>query len=523
MGRGVFRSLFVQLASLSLVSTMSISCTEERRQLKASAEAVADFERLITQLRIRLTEASRVMAANQRSVRACEVAHNSSAHVARLNATERRNQASAGSQEPNGTSIQPNDGNGTAPSTSTDGRQSSGLTQRLWVMVGGLVVTFFLLAGLVKYAWGIYSVKAVLFGILSRMMKEMGILFFMTTLELSDLLTDGLSCFKVISQDSYGSFGYKATYVLFFILGLMAALVSLFFRLQNANAIRLHLRDVEISTHANRDSHNEHSQQRSLAEYEWDLERMSRSLRIYAMDAISVLVEDLPFAVLNLWIIFVLDISDRTIMASLLISCLLLGKKLNCIGKANTTLERRSEIAKIVELLAEKRLQQSLKDWLADAPIDKQARDARVPFLDSDGPIAYSEEENGAITLAVTLLGDFGTELSRDETGQISMPRRIMRERTLQQKVSMLAAAKQTAIGTESFDSIETRVDPTTGKVNGRVTLTVRGATPAEIAAFMLEPQSRFNRSQRSVHDVQAEILEELSKHSIVYFTEVRA
>jgi hypothetical protein len=51
----------------------------------------------------------------------------------------------------------------------------------------------------------------------------------------------------------------------------------------------------------------------------------------------------------------------------------------------------------------------------------------------------------------------------------------------------------------------------------------VRGATPAEIAAFMLEPQSRFNRSQRSVHDVQAEILEELSKHSIVYFTEVRA
>jgi hypothetical protein len=98
-----------------------------------------------------------------------------------------------------------------------------------------------------------------------------------------------------------------------------------------------------------------------------------------------------------------------------------------------------------------------------------------------------------------------------------------MRERTLQQKVSMLAAAKQSAIGTESFDSIETRVDPTTGKVNGRVTLTVRGATPAEIAAFMLEPQSRFNRSQRSVHDGQAEILEESSKHSIVYFTEVRA
>ena len=76
----------------------------------------------------------------------------------------------------------------------------------------------------------------------------------------------------------------------------------------------------------------------------WEHEKIPRDLQECGLVLLTLVCEDLPFAVLSSILVFHSDVSDKLVLLSLLISMLMVGVKIFSIPKCVHLLKRQTEL-----------------------------------------------------------------------------------------------------------------------------------------------------------------------------------
>ncbi len=166
------------------------------------------------------------------------------------------------------------------------------------------------------------------------------------------------------------------------------------------------------------------------------------------------------------------------VIASLLITVLLIGLKLGSLKEVITVLHRQKELEDNIRLIEEQIEDQALKAWSDDVKYDEEGRDRRIVAMQSSG-ILHGEVENKALEQGMAML-------SLRNRGGVAVTK-LSHEETLLSK--------------------QLEVDPTTGRVIGTAEAIIRGAGPERIAAYMMEFSSRIIRSRE---DPEVDVINEV-------------
>jgi hypothetical protein len=178
------------------------------------------------------------------------------------------------------------------------------------------------------------------------------------------------------------------------------------------------------------------------------------------------------------------------VLASLLVSVLLVGFKLNSAKEIAQIIERRQELKANLSMVRRLLEIEDTKAWIKDVEFDTQQREDRIAELESASGQVYDLREDALIAKGSSMFAVF--EASS-------------------------AAAKQLKHSALIMYS-ETKLDEATGLLFGRAAAMVR-ATPQEIVAYLLNYDSRF---MHSITDptayVRSETLEHANAHHTIIF-----
>jgi hypothetical protein len=183
------------------------------------------------------------------------------------------------------------------------------------------------------------------------------------------------------------------------------------------------------------------------------------------------------------------------VVASLLVSVVLLGFKLSAVRRLVQVNQRRTELQADLVLLEPKVEAEKLAVWLVDVEHDAKQREDRIAAMDSVAGREYNTLEAEVLAKGAAMFAVF--EASS-------------------------AGAKQLAHSATVLYS-ETKLDEATGLLFGRAAAMVR-ATPQEIVAHLLNYDSRFNQSITDLTVwVRAEVVEHANAHQVITFNRGKA
>jgi hypothetical protein len=184
------------------------------------------------------------------------------------------------------------------------------------------------------------------------------------------------------------------------------------------------------------------------------------------------------------------DRARTQVVASLLVSVVMLGFKLSALKRLVEVTLRRTELKAALAFLQPKLEEESAAGWLDDTTHDAAQRHARIGEMASPSGRAYTAMENAAIERGAAMFAAFdGSSAS-------------------------VTQVKHSA----TMDCSETKYDGTTGLLLGRVEGMIR-ATPQEIAAYILNYDGRHVQSgSDTARDIRCETLEHVNGHHTVVF-----
>jgi hypothetical protein len=239
-------------------------------------------------------------------------------------------------------------------------------------------------------------------------------------------------------------------------------------------------------------------------------------LRELALEADRILLcaADLPTSILNCCLIFVEDSTDKTVralpvvrirlirsicqvVASLLVSVLLLGFKLSALKRLFQVTQRRKELETALSLLQPKLEEEDLAAWLDDLDHDTEHRQGLLGQMALPSGRVYSMMENGAVESCqrmFTLFNDGSASATK-----LKRPAAIQRSETKHDEATRLLFG---------FAEAEIRADP------------------LDIVAYMLEYASSRRGQTQAAGDssvVRYECLERVNPHHVVIFARYKA
>jgi hypothetical protein len=183
------------------------------------------------------------------------------------------------------------------------------------------------------------------------------------------------------------------------------------------------------------------------------------------------------------------------VVASLLVSVVLLGFKLNALKRIVQVNQRRTELKASLVSLQPAVEAEKLAVWLADVEHDANQRKDRIAALDSTAGGVFDMLEAEVLAKGADMFAVFEASL---------------------------AGAKQLTHSATVLYS-ETKLDAVTGLLFGRAAAVVR-ATPQEIVAYCLDQDSRFNQSTTDPTVwVRSEVVEHVNAHHTITFNRCKA
>jgi hypothetical protein len=183
------------------------------------------------------------------------------------------------------------------------------------------------------------------------------------------------------------------------------------------------------------------------------------------------------------------------VLASLLVSVLMVGIKTTAAREIVQVIERRSELKRNLALLQRTLESEAKMAWIVDVTHDAKQREERIAELESASGRFYSTMEEGLIEKGTAMFAVFEASSAG---------------------VKWL---KHSATVTHS----ETKLEEATGLLLGRATVMVRAAAQ-EIVAYMLCQGSRHTASLtgKSAVFVRFEVVQHLNAHHTVIFSMLR-
>jgi hypothetical protein len=187
-------------------------------------------------------------------------------------------------------------------------------------------------------------------------------------------------------------------------------------------------------------------------------------------------------------------VSFRQVVASLLVSVVLLGFKLSAVKRLVQVNQRRTELTAALVLLEPKVEAEKLAVWLADVEHDAKQREDRIAAMDAAAGRVYDMSEAELLAKGADMLAGF--EASS-------------------------AGAKQLKHSATVLYS-ETKLDAATGLLFGRAAAMVR-ASPQEIVAYLVNYDSRFMHSTTDPAVwIRSEVVEHVNAHQMIAFFRVK-
>jgi hypothetical protein len=150
-----------------------------------------------------------------------------------------------------------------------------------------------IVVGLVLF---VRSKHALLHAIMMKLFTETVELAVVLVMELTDLASDWITCFRVLYGDTRRFQRYKVPYTLFICLGTLGAAVSIVCRLQVGRKVASHVKEHahKVATHSVRSSRlgSAVSSERGQAQaYEFEIDQTHRALLVSSLDLLTVVLE----------------------------------------------------------------------------------------------------------------------------------------------------------------------------------------------------------------------------------------
>jgi hypothetical protein len=187
-------------------------------------------------------------------------------------------------------------------------------------------------------------------------------------------------------------------------------------------------------------------------------------------------------------------VSFRQVVASLLVSVVLLGFKLSSVKRLVQVNQRRTELKASLISLQPKVEADKLAVWLGDVEHDTKQREDRIAAMDSAAGRAFHMPEAELLKTGADMFAAF--------------------------EASSAGAKQLTHSGTVMYS--ETKLDEETHLLFGRAAAMVR-ATPQAIAAHVLNFDSRFNQS---ITDptvwLRSEVVAHVNAHHMITFSRIK-
>jgi hypothetical protein len=179
------------------------------------------------------------------------------------------------------------------------------------------------------------------------------------------------------------------------------------------------------------------------------------------------------------------------VVASLLVSVVLLGFKMSALKRLVQVNQRRAELKAALVLLQPKLEDEDLAAWLDDCDEDKVQRQSKICELALPSGREYNAMENESIAKCLRMFALF----ERNSVGARELPRPA------------------------TITRLETKYDEVTRLLLGLATAQIR-AHPLEIVAYFLNADCRFMLSSYATdaHLVRHELLECVNAHHTIVF-----
>jgi hypothetical protein len=186
------------------------------------------------------------------------------------------------------------------------------------------------------------------------------------------------------------------------------------------------------------------------------------------------------------------------VVASLLVSVLLLGYKLSALKRLLQVTQRKTELKAALELLQPKLEEEGLSVWLGDFDHDKEQRQSRIGEMALPSEFGYSTMESESIAECSAVFDDSPCRMTRQHNLHASMKR----------LVSKLAIVKY----------------------DGRDEPVVIRAAPQQVVAYILNYGGRYLQSLHADADAQplntvdarivrSEVVERHNAHHTIVFS----
>ncbi len=183
------------------------------------------------------------------------------------------------------------------------------------------------------------------------------------------------------------------------------------------------------------------------------------------------------------------------VLASLLVSVLMVGFKLNSAHEIVQLIRRRQELQVNLSMVRRLLEIEDTKAWIEDVEFDKKQREVRIAELESASGQAYDLLEDALIAKGDAMFAVF--------------------------EASSAGATKLKHSALILYS--ETKLDAATGLLFGRAAAMVR-ATPLEIIAHVLHQESRYMKSTRDpTVIIRLEVLERANAHHTIIYTRCKA
>ncbi len=181
-------------------------------------------------------------------------------------------------------------------------------------------------------------------------------------------------------------------------------------------------------------------------------------------------------------------------VASLLVSAVLLGFKLSAVKRLVQVNQRRTELEASLISLQPQVEAEKLAVWLTDVEQDAKHRKDRIAAMDSTAGRVYTTSEAEFLAKGAGMFAAF--------------------------EASSAGAKQLTNSATVTYS--ETKLDEETHVLFGRAAAVVR-ATPQAIAAHVLNFDSRFNQSTTDPTVwVRSEVVENVNAHQMIAFSRIK-
>jgi hypothetical protein len=178
------------------------------------------------------------------------------------------------------------------------------------------------------------------------------------------------------------------------------------------------------------------------------------------------------------------------VLASLLVSVLLVGFRLNAAKEILQTIERRKELKTNLALLQRRLEEEDLVTWLSDAFHDAKKREDRIKEMESVCGLSCSTVENEMLQKAAAMFEVFDSS----------------------------SAGVKLLEHSETVLRSETKLDAATGLLLGRAVAIVRAA-PQEIIMYLLNYDSRCIQADFDPAIwVRSEVLQHVNAHHTTFF-----